>query len=285
MDTSRVQSMLPVTGSDGLTLPLSVCVCVCVCVCDVCVYVFYIAFPFLSRSPAPRKTRSKISILSSSTYCLEDEDEEKMAVPTETMKTTSATEGIYDTLIPATCTTTEANDSINQTTATANPPANFQPQTSFHLSSYNKDDDIAADRISTLTGSSQHSSFCDDLLNHFERRLSDLGPRSKYPYLQHLERSATNGAFDNMEKNVKYEGIGVGGRTVQVPLVRTKGIRAQDNLWWRYGGVYFDRDVPMGGQKRDGENGQANRMGRKRNGAHGGMFESENRNYDTLEPL
>lgn len=32
------------------------------------------------------------------------------------------------------------------------------------------------------------SSFQEDLISHFERRLSDLGPRSKYPYLQQLDR-------------------------------------------------------------------------------------------------
>ena len=35
---------------------------------------------------------------------------------------------------------------------------------------------------------SQNLSFQEDLISHFERRLSDLGPRSKYPYLQKLDQ-------------------------------------------------------------------------------------------------
>lgn len=233
---------------------------------------FTLYFSSISRSPTPVRTRSKISILSSSTCCLEDDDEERNA---------AAAESMYDRLMEATCNPTEARDNLQTTTASDK----IQPQSSFHLSSgsHNKDDD---DKISSLTKPSHRSSFCDDLLSHFERRLSDLGPRSKYPYLQQLERSATNGAYDHLEKNVKYEGgLGVGSRA-QAPLVRTKGIRSRDRRWWRYGGNYFGKDVRKGGdgEERAGESGRGDCVYKRGNGAHGGMLESES-NYDTLESL
>lgn len=37
------------------------------------------------------------------------------------------------------------------------------------------------------------SSFREELLSHFERRLSDLGPRSKYPYLQRIDKQQSGG--------------------------------------------------------------------------------------------
>ena len=152
-----------------------------------------------------------------------------------------------------------------------------QPQDSLHLSPNSKDDDIS----SSLTRSSLHSSFCDDLLNQFERRLSDLGPRSKYPYLQQLERSATNGAYDHLEKEIIFEGReGIGKRDAQGTPRRMGGVGAKNG--WR---CRLYNDVEKGKRK----------CGERRCALRAGMpkkiyFETGGRsvfnsNYDTLKPV
>ncbi len=64
------------------------------------------------------------------------------------------------------------------------------------------------------------SSFHDELLSHFEKRLSDLGPRNQYPYLQQIDRSQREtglaghslGGGSNVGGAVDQENGGTGGK-------------------------------------------------------------------------
>lgn len=47
------------------------------------------------------------------------------------------------------------------------------------------------------------TSFQDDLISHFERRMSDLGPRNKYPYLQQLDEQQALIASSANSKSVE----------------------------------------------------------------------------------
>lgn len=151
------------------------------------------------RSPVPQKSISKLSVLSSS-LCQLTPESEKQPKPTTDDQSTHESEndikedvnlfddGQYDTLAP--------------------PPT--PPST--------KDNDIM---MRTRT-----SSFHDDLMSHFERRLSDLGPRSKYPYLQQLDR--------NREKGLSAKGgdaLGAGHSEEVLSKKRTGG---RDKKWLKY---------------------------------------------------
>ena len=71
------------------------------------------------------------------------------------------------------------------------------------------------------------SSFQGDLLSHFERRLSDLGPRSKYPYLQQLDQHVTDAP----------KSLGAANSTSQSAEVLS-GMRVREEkgrgTWWHH---------------------------------------------------
>ncbi len=71
------------------------------------------------------------------------------------------------------------------------------------------------------------SSFQDELLSHFERRLSDLGPRNQYPYLQQIDRN-------QRETGLAGHSLGGGGGEGAISeelLSRRMGVRGR---WWKY---------------------------------------------------
>ena len=72
----------------------------------------------------------------------------------------------------------------------------------------------------------QNSSFHEDLMNHFERRLSDLGPRSKYPYLQQIDRqqSLTGNSLGSAGSSHSEETLS----RMRVQEDRRRG------RWWKY---------------------------------------------------
>jgi hypothetical protein len=49
------------------------------------------------------------------------------------------------------------------------------------------------------------STFRDELISHFERRLSDLGPRSKYPYLQSIDQKRSGSGTVSPESTSQSE--------------------------------------------------------------------------------
>ena len=67
------------------------------------------------------------------------------------------------------------------------------------------------------------SSFRKELMCQFERRLSDLGPRNKYPYLQRIDQQHSAVATDSLET------------TSQSDEVLTSLPRGgQESTWWKY---------------------------------------------------
>ena len=73
------------------------------------------------------------------------------------------------------------------------------------------------------------SSFHDDLISHFERRLSDLGPRSKYPYLQKIARDQGQDTYVKSSLDV--------GTTGSEEVLIKKRVPNRNRLrgkWWKY---------------------------------------------------
>ena len=69
---------------------------------------------------------------------------------------------------------------------------------------------------------SQNLSFQEDLISHFERRLSDLGPRSKYPYLQKLDQQPASSGVSNTSQSVE-----------MLAHARVKEEKRRGK-WWKY---------------------------------------------------
>ncbi len=91
---------------------------------------------------------------------------------------TTATQLLYDddeTTIITITTTTTADTITNKPPlpgmGVSDPPDNLLPEDKYCPSSYRQ----------------RKSSFHDELLSHFEKRLSDLGPRKWYPYVKQID--------------------------------------------------------------------------------------------------
>ena len=69
----------------------------------------------------------------------------------------------------------------------------------------------------------EQSSFREELISHFERRLSDLGPRSKYPYLQQIDQQHSAVAMESLETTSQSEEM-----LTQLPKKMGRG------TWWKY---------------------------------------------------
>ena len=68
------------------------------------------------------------------------------------------------------------------------------------------------------------SAFREELLSHFERRLSDLGPRSKYPYLQRIvDQKHSNSGTISPESTSQSEEV-----LTRLPKEKKRG------TWWKY---------------------------------------------------
>ncbi len=76
------------------------------------------------------------------------------------------------------------------------------------------------------------SSFQDELLSHFERHLSDLGPRNQYPYLQQIDRN-------QRETRLAGHSLGGGGGEGAMSeelLTRRMGVQGERRVrgrWWQ----------------------------------------------------
>ena len=269
----------------------------------------------MCRSLAPQKTTSKMSILSSSTFCFDD-DEEKVdlsvilrgenadSAPQIILSPISSTANTYDTLSQAITSTADGYDTqspvaSNFTTVTNTSltltSSDVEPKVIKPSCDRNKEDDRELEKSST-----SRSSFRDELLYHFERRLSDLGPRKNYPYLQNLERSVTSGAYDALEKKENEDSHEKKSRRVHNAPKRKRVIRDGGRRWARCGG-YFDASDVLDGTKYIEQNGsthegedhgchtwQRNNESSERNIS---VFEaslkgnnSQGNQYDTLEP-
>lgn len=83
---------------------------------------------------------------------------------------------------------------------------------------------------STSTNNSYENSFIqshnmslqEDLISHFERRLSDLGPRSKYPYLQQLDQQQATSSSTSTSHSVE-----------MLAHARVKEDKKRGK-WWKY---------------------------------------------------
>lgn len=67
------------------------------------------------------------------------------------------------------------------------------------------------------------SSFREELISHFERRLSDLGPRSKYPYLQQIDTQHDGHSTDSPESTSHSEEV-----LTRLSKEKRRG------TWWKY---------------------------------------------------
>ncbi len=266
------------------------------------------------RNQISNKTKSKTSILSSSTFYYDDEEKSNM---TEVLKPEDfATTDPYDKLYPAIENSRNSYDNLSPILTSSNTlPGNevagvedavgeeeVRLQSTYDkLSPIPQDSERAEVEISddkavvtsssadivlnkreeSLTNSStSRSSFTEDLLYHFERRLSDLGPRSKYPCLQKLERSVTSGAFDGKARD---RGQGPKKKERNSSAVgRKKIVRAGGKRWKRQGGHFENGDHGKGMRKtvEEGAGINENSKSSKRT-----VFTPDMSAYDTLEPL
>lgn len=145
-------------------------------------------------------SRSKLSMLSSSTVHLELEDI-KTPISTVSFKTPEK--------------------------ATGPSPLNTDSSPLLHTPLESTKESSSHEDTMTL----QSSSFKEELISHFERRLSDLGPRSKYPYLQQLDKQQAKNSGSSL-------GSGAGSQSeemlpqmrvcIRVPEERRRG------KWWKY---------------------------------------------------
>ncbi len=148
----------------------------------------------------PLASKSKLSLLSTATQLLYDDEE---------METTTTT------------TTTTADTITNKPSppgmGVSEPPDIFLPEE-------NKNKSTAP------LPRQRKSSFQDELLSHFERRLSDLGLRNRYPYLQQIDRSQRETGHSL--------GEGGGERAMSEDLfsrrMGVQGGRRVRGRWWKY---------------------------------------------------
>jgi len=226
-------------------------------------------------------TKSKISILSSSTCCLDvkpdevkpdkvskagGDDDMTSHYPYDTLSTRSSNNtNAYDTLYPGTSVPGNSYNKLLSTLPDCSSAIALSNESKRGIDFVKAEreeqpKDIAENdrREDSLTDSStSRSSFREELLYHFERRLSDLGPRSKYPCLQKLERSVTSGAYDTCEKLTKDSGGEKRAERSRENLAAKRRIaRGGGRKWKRCGGYFNANDFVKGalsGQGRDGE--------------------------------
>lgn len=77
---------------------------------------------------------------------------------------------------------------------------------------------------SSYENTAESRSFREDLMSHFERRLSDLGPRSKYPYLQRIAQQNSESGTGSLESTSQSEEM-----LTRLPMEREKSV-----AWWKY---------------------------------------------------
>lgn len=275
----------------------------------------------ICRSEIPRKAKSKISILSSSTFCFDDDEEEKVDL-TEILNaenSNSASQGTYDALSQTTNTTTNiilnAYDTLSQATSNTTVAYdilspivthfNSATSTSVTMACSGKEAETVqppceeVTREESLTNSStSRSSFRDELLYHFECRLSDLGPRSKYPCLQKLGRSVTSGAYDGLEKKAGDNGQKKKTGRSHDALARKRVVRGGGGRRWRRHGGYVDagraktvKQEECETRVEDIKNHKCKKNGERNDSSKNHTFQPDHhskhlqeRQYDALEP-
>lgn len=77
-----------------------------------------------------------------------------------------------------------------------------------------------------------NSSFQEDLVKHFERRLSDFGPRCGYPYLQRIDQQKEAAELPSADSNTLGSGHAFQS---EESLTRGRGFRKKRrDKWWKY---------------------------------------------------